>query len=176
MFCFGPLRIFYAQKPLVLQSKKTEELLVYLVCRGGSLLSKKSVAETIWPGRSESQAMCNLYKTLEWFKNLRQKDIDIPIISKRGTIGLDSRQIYSDLWEFDTHYYNRSQLQNCQRAVELYTGPVLSGAPYDWIAAYEAYYELSCAEMLELLSQQLEKDKTGQFNFYQRKLKILTET
>lgn len=41
VFCLGPLRIFYAQKPLVLQSKKAEELLAYLVCEKGNLISKK---------------------------------------------------------------------------------------------------------------------------------------
>lgn len=114
-----------------------------------------------------------LYKTLEWFKNLRQKGVCIPFITQRGTLGLDISQVYSDLWEFDLLYCNRSEIENCQRAVELYTGPPLAGAPYNWISAHEAYYELACAELLETLVQQCEE--TSQLNIYQKKLEIITE-
>ena len=115
-----------------------------------------------------------LYKTLEWFKNLRQKGICIPLITQRGTLGLDISQVYSDLWEFDALYYNRSEIENCRRAVELYTGPTLAGAPYNWISAHEAHYELACAELLETLVQQCEE--TSQLNIYQKKLEIITES
>ena len=57
--------------------------------------------------------------------------------------------------------------------VELYTGPPLAGAPYNWISAHEAYYELACAELLETLVQQCEE--TSQLNIYQKKLEIITE-
>lgn len=173
VFCFGPLRIFYAQEPLVLKSKKAEELLTYLVCEKGNLISKKCIAETIWPGRTESQAMYCLYKTLEWFKNLRRKGVYIPLVSQRGTLGLDTSQIYSDLWEFEKFYYNRSEIENCQKAIDLYIGPLLIGAPYNWISAHEARYELSCAELLQILVQQCEE--TSQLNIYQKKLKLITE-
>ncbi|WP_195270130.1 bacterial transcriptional activator domain-containing protein [Eubacterium sp. 1001713B170207_170306_E7] len=114
-----------------------------------------------------------LYKTLEWFKNLREQGICIPLITQRGTLGLDTTQIYSDLWEFEVLYLNRSQLENCQKAVDLYIGPLLAGAPYNWISAHEAHYELSCAELLEILMQQCKE--ASQLNIYQKKLEIITE-
>lgn len=114
-----------------------------------------------------------LYKTLEWFKNLRQQGIDIPLITQRGTLGLDTSQVYSDLWEFELLYHKRSEIENCQRAADLYVGPLLAGAPYDWIFPLEAHYELACAELLETLVQQCKE--TSQLNIYQKKLKIITE-
>lgn len=114
-----------------------------------------------------------LYKTLEWFKNLRQQGIDIPLITQRGTLGLDTSQVYSDLWEFELLYHKRSEIENCQRAADLYVGPLLAGAPYDWISPLEAHYELAYAELLETLVQQCKE--TSQLNIYQKKLKIITE-
>lgn len=88
-----------------------------------------------------------LYKTLEWFKNLRQQGIGIPLITQRGTLGLDTSQVYSDLWEFELLYHKRSEIENCQRAADLYVGPLLAGAPYDWISPLKrimSWPALSC--------------------------------
>ena len=146
------MRLYFNNVPLLIHSRKAEELLALLACENGILLSKKGVAGKLWPDTEPVRAIDNLYKVLSYLKTY--SDIDFPLVLRRGKIGLDINHYYSDIQEFKKFCDEEKKTEGYARAIEVYKGHLLSEENYEWVNEYEVNFEIRCIEMLEYLIQQ----------------------
>ena len=149
--CFGSMSVSRSGEQLIFQNKKAKELIAYLLCNGGGPIKNTVLAEVLWPDTPFTNAMDNLYKVNRYLRNLRIGEESFPIIVAHGEIYLDCKRLSCDLHDFEELYQQRGHAEAWGEAVELYRGSVYYGEYYDWIAPYEAYYDIRYLEMTEFL-------------------------
>lgn len=147
--CFGNLNITLEgkNKVIAIGSRKTEELIAYLLCSGGVFVSKQKIAAALWNKFTAERAMDNFYKTLKRLYCLGFFSIE----NLRGKIRLNMENICCDVFTFEELYAKRREIDQCEAAVALYRGPLLFDECYDWISIWEAYYDIRYQELLNRL-------------------------
>lgn len=126
-------------------------MIAFLACKKGDPVNKRGLAEILWPDADSAHAMDNLYKAYGYIKKLKNEGVIIPIQSSKNVFCLNLTEVSCDLVDFERMCSNESDYEDNSAAVELYQGPVLEDECYDWIATYEAYYELRYMELLDHL-------------------------
>ncbi|MCH5261419.1 MAG: hypothetical protein J1F42_00735 [Lachnospiraceae bacterium] len=149
--CFGNMSVSRNGEQVIFQNKKAKELIAYLLCNGGGPIKNTALAEILWPDTPFTNAMDSLYKVNRYLRNLRMGEESFPIIMEHGEIYLDCRRLCCDLHEFEELYQQREHAEAWGAAVELYRGSVFYDEYYDWIAPYEAYYDIRFLEMTGFL-------------------------
>lgn len=155
--CFGSMSISRNGEQIIFQNKKAKEMIAYLLCNGGGPIRNTVLAEVLWPDTPFTNAMDSLYKVNRYLRNLRMGEGSFPIIMAHGEIYLDCRRLSCDLQEFEELYQQSKHAETWGAAVELYRGSVFYDEYYDWIAPYEAYYDIRFLEMTEFLITYYEK-------------------
>jgi len=56
IYALGRLRVFYDQAPLQFPTKKTQDLLCFLLLHTGETLERELIAERLWPVRPPGKA------------------------------------------------------------------------------------------------------------------------
>ena len=166
--CFGSMSVSRSGEQLIFQNKKAKELVAYLLCNGGGPIKNTVLAEVQWPNTPFTNAMDNLYKVNRYLRNLRMGDESFPIIMAHGEIYLNCKRLSCDLHEFEELYQQREHAEAWGEAVELYRGSLYYGEYYDWIAPYEAYYDIRFLEMTEFLITYYEKSGNRETADYYR--------
>ena len=165
--CFGSMSISKAGQKIVFQNKKAKELIAYLLCNGGGPIRNTVLAEILWPDAPPANAIDSLYKVSRYLRNLRVGEESLPIVMAHGEIYFDYRKSSCDLYEFEKLYQQKEQVETWSAAVELYHGSVFYDECYDWIAPYEAYYDIRFLEMTEFLIAHYEnagnREKAGYY-------------
>lgn len=171
--CFGKFQLLFHGTPVPIRNKKAKELLSLLVCEQGHFLSKKKAAATLWPASNPVQAMNSLYKLCQYFKNAAAPLSLLPLTIENQSLSLDLERIDSDLSAFMQLSSPKScDFLSCYTAAEaLYTAPLLFDECYDWIAPYEAYYEIRYQDILQhLITYYRQIDNHRMAEYYQEKL------
>ncbi len=152
------------------KNRKARELLAYLISQNGTPFNKLSLAEILWPQTSQSQAMDNLYKVINFLKQS-----PFTLINSRGKIQLDLSVIQCDTFMFEKYYGDRHNIESARKAIELYEAPFLFEEYYEWTATKEAFYEIKYFEMLDNIVQYYESlhDETTA-SYYRLKQSIYT--
>lgn len=127
---------------IIFQNKKAKELIAYLLCNDGGPIKKTVLAKILWTDTPFTNAMDSLYKVNRYLRNLRMGEESFPIIMSHGEIYIDCRRLSCDLHEFEECYQQKEQVEARSEAVELYRGSIFYDEYYDWIAPYEAYYDI----------------------------------
>lgn len=153
-----------------IKNKKAKELLAYLISHNGTPFNKLTLAEILWPQTSQSQAMDNLYKVINFLK-----ESPFTLISSRGKLQLDLSVIQCDTFLFEKYYHNRDDIECARKAIELYEGPFLFEEYYEWTATKEAFYEIQYFETLDNVIQYYENinDETTA-SYYRLKQSLYT--
>lgn len=144
MRCFGLFSLYLDGIPIYL-NRKAGELLALLSCEGGGPLDKRAVAGMIWPNSGRKQSLNNLQKICKYIKSMKEK---IPLDCGKTQVFLDMKKIDCDLNEFRRLYRKRPDPDACEQVLELYRGLLFYHNSYDWVAQWEAYYELRYIEIL----------------------------
>lgn len=155
--CFGSMSVSRNGRKIILQNKKAKELIAYLLCNGGGPIKNSVAAEVLWPDATLTNEMDSLYKVIRYLRNLRIDEATLPIVMAHGEIYFDYTKLSCDLPEFEELYRQKEQIAPWSEAVELYRGSVFYDEFYDWIAPYEAYYDIRFLEMTEFLINHYEK-------------------
>src|SRR4249920_3807902 len=81
----GPaFHLGYADQPLRFETRTLEALLVYLACQGRAL-GRDTLAELLWPERSQEQARTNLSLAIHRLR----RQLDPYLLVTRHTLGLN---------------------------------------------------------------------------------------
>ncbi len=118
----------------------------------GGPLSKRYIASVLWPEADLERARDCLYKTLSWLRAEPELYGLFGLDAARESVSLHVEALSIDLVEFDRCYAGRSDVRCCERAAELYSGPLLWQECYDWTDEKQSWYEIRYAEVLNILA------------------------
>ncbi|MDR1649167.1 MAG: hypothetical protein LBR71_02810 [Synergistaceae bacterium] len=150
-----------------LHSAKAGELLAFLACERGGMVSKQRTAETLWPNAEGDRARRSLYKIIQHIRKLTFGGQAIPLLDAHGEISLDLRRVRVDAEEFLNLYASASP-EDWERALELYRGILLLDSDYDWAHEYETFYDVRYYELLERLARYYSDAKNENLARYYR--------
>jgi DNA-binding SARP family transcriptional activator len=145
VYALGVLRVLHGETEVILPTRKTGDLLCYLLLHRGELLERELIAERLWPDRPAGRASRCLCTTL-W--RLRQSidSTDLPdeslLLADRTTLGFNEAAPYwLDVEEFeeraaaglaDTLPCTSPGRRSLECALELYRGDLLRDRYDDW--------------------------------------------
>lgn len=157
---FGQLSV-YLDNQRVLEtewrSQKTKYLLAMLAAAGTSPVSEDKILESFWPESGQKGRNCLYWSTSILRKILKQKGADLdPIIRTSSGLQLNpDLRLWHDLALFnelvtsvrsgDTNAYN---IEDYLHVLQLYRGPYLEGAYFDWVVTQRHQLEVRAADLL----------------------------
>ena len=118
--CFGDFKASSGGVPLVFSYSKTYELLAFLIDRRGAMCSYPLIIEALWDGESGHLAYMKRIRS-DLINVFTDNGIADVIYSKRGFIGLDTKLINCDYYDF---------LEGKPDAVAAYQGIYMSQFPW----------------------------------------------
>lgn len=145
IYALGRLSVFHDQAPLQFPTKKTQDLLCFLLLHTGERLERELIAERLWPMRTPGKARRCLSTTL-WRLRQTLKDVDSSaqpyLRAGSNTLAFNTAAPY---W-FDVEVFERQATVGlvgslpCSRvhcraleeALELYRGDLFEGFYDDW--------------------------------------------
>ena len=116
--CFGDFEIYYDGTPVISFTKRSKELLAYLINKAGVLCPITEIRNAIFRDSSDSYirvAKKDLIKTLS---NIGEEDI---LVRGWGVLGIDKKKVQCDYFDY---------LDGKPSALNLYKGVYMS--QYDW--------------------------------------------
>ncbi len=100
--CFGNFEAFAAGKPLVCRSLQAIELLAYLIDRRGTYCHVKDVEAALWEGKPYTAARMSQVRNLvaSLSRCLNEAGCEDVLLRQYGHIGLDTRLVSCDYWDY----------------------------------------------------------------------------
>jgi DNA-binding SARP family transcriptional activator len=164
IYALGQLCVFYDQAPLHFPTKRTQDLLCFLLLHAGKTLERELIAERLWPVRPPGKARHCLSTTL-W--RLRQtlecrSPPDQPyLLTERSTLAFNTTAPY---W-FDVETFAQQAAvglagslpcteacrQALEEALDLYRGDLLEGCYDDWCLVERERLQLLLLQVLKRL-------------------------
>lgn len=177
--CFLMFTILIEDKELNInwRTKKSEELLAYLICQEGRFVSKGKIAEILWTEENTQKSLSNLYLCYYHLKQQFEKEgIILPIESKRGKMRISLEDIDVDIKYFEDYLKNCPKINDktitfAEKAVEIYKGDILEQNYYTWALELQQKYAIIYEELLEKIIKYYKKNgNKRKYNYYQEKL------
>jgi two-component SAPR family response regulator len=177
MKCFGDFAVFINGKRIDdnWRTKKTEELLAYLLCMNGKHVSRERIIHDLWPDLEIDKGYANLYTTqYNLKKRFEAFGIHHLIKSRLGDIWLNIEDVKADLLEFDrfSQSYNedKSEMEILEQMVELYKGMLFENKLYSWTLSMQQPYEVRFDNALnDLIRLHRERGDEKKARYYEMK-------
>ncbi|MGK9251447.1 response regulator [Paenibacillus humicus] len=172
---FGGIRFFRydgtggAEAPIKLRSPKTEELFVYLLCKG--TVSREEVADTLWRGLDPDKAAKNINSTLYYIRRpLADAGLESLLQAGRYDIRIDASQVDCDLYEYERIVQRiraepSPDLLRFDQAEAAAQGSFLTGKLYEWAGELSRRLERERMELMEGKARLLLRDSKPQAAF-----------
>lgn len=172
IYCFGKFRLIYGGRHVPISNRKAEELLAYLTVTG-TPVSKEKAAGLLWEASEPNRARDSLNKVCAYLRKLKKNTVtQLPLYIRRDELYLDMTLGYYDIREFKRLCENETDAAGWERAVALYTAPLLLENCYDWAVLEEAYYDIRYGELLKKLADYYRtEERTDMALFYEEKLR-----
>ncbi len=163
------------------RTRKSEELISFLISEKGSFVSKEKIAEALWPEKDRESALSNLYIAYYYIKKQENKTgVRIPIESERGKMRINMELIVCDILEFDRLIDAGNRADDAERAVcleraaELYQGLIFEDGYYTWVNTIQGFYEYRYVELLDnLIEYYCKNSDMKKAGYYEQKLKTI---
>lgn len=175
--CFGDFTVSINGKMIDdnWRTKKTEELLAYLLCMNGKSVSRERIISDLWPDLVLDKGYANLYTTQY---NLKKRfatfGIEKVLKSRLGSISLNLDNMKVDLLQFDSlsksYSEDKSEMEILEQMVDLYSGLLFENKPYSWTLNIQQPYEVMFDNALNTLIQYYrECDNETKVQYYESK-------
>jgi two-component system, LytTR family, response regulator len=159
--CFGHFSIFLDGEDINVnwRTRKSEELIAYLICNRGSFVSKEKIADALWPELDGDKSMANLYLAHYYIRKLSQQTgLSIPIESATGKMRFNFDQVRCDFIEFarlaDTLGIVTSEnIHLAEEALKRYHREPFEDSYYHWLIDFQ----LKCGRMRMDIEKKIEK-------------------
>ena len=116
--CFGEFEVFYDGLPVVSLTKRSKELLAYLVDKAGAVLSTADISNVIFPGNVDSYFRVVKKDLIKSLSEIGQEDI---LINDWGKLGINRGKVPCDYFDY---------LDGDRTAYNQYNGAYM--LQYDW--------------------------------------------
>ena len=116
--CFGEFEVFYQGKPVISFTKRSKELLAYLVDKAGAVCTSVDISNAIFRGSSDSYFRVVKKDLVKILSDIGQEDI---LINVWGKLGINREKVRCDYFDY---------LDGNPRAVNQYKGAYM--LQYDW--------------------------------------------
>ena len=116
--CFGDFEVFYDGEPVQSFTKRSKELLAYLVNKAGILCPISEIRNAIFKDSSDSYIRVAKKDLVRIFSDIGQADI---LVKGWGVLGIDRKKVQCDYFDY---------LDGKPSAINLYKGVYMS--QYDW--------------------------------------------
>ena len=118
--CFGEFEVFYREAPVTLFTKRSKELLAYLVDKAGAVCTSSDISNTIFRGNSDSYFRVVKKDLMDALSEIGQDDI---LIKGWGKLGINREKVRCDYFDY---------LDGNPKALNQYKGAYM--LQYDWAA------------------------------------------
>lgn len=119
--CFGKFEVFHHGEPVTTFTKRSKELLAYLVDKGGAVCLSSDIRNAILRGSADSYIRVVKKDLMKTLTELGQEDI---LIKGWGTMGINRAKVRCDYFDY---------LDGNPRALNRYKGVYMS--QYEWAQA-----------------------------------------
>ncbi len=119
--CFGEFEVFLHGEPVTSFTKRSKELLAYLVDKSGAVCSSADINNTIFRTNSDSYFRVVKKDLIETLSGIGQEDI---LIKDWGKLGINRKKVRCDYFDY---------LDGDPRALNQYKGVYMS--QYEWAKA-----------------------------------------
>jgi len=183
--CFMMFTIVAGGEELNLKwrTRKSEELLAYLICQEGRFVSKEKIAESLWPEESKQKSLSNLYLSYYLLKQeFEKRGISLNVESKRGKMRISIEDIETDTMEFmdcleKCEQMNDATIAFAERAAELYRGELLEENYFAWALEPQQRYAILYEELLERIIKYYKvAGNARKCKYYKDKMKSILES
>lgn len=155
--CFGRLSLILngEYKTIHWRTKKSLELLCYLICHKNRFIAKEKIGDLLWPDASPEKIKSNFHLTYYHLKKtFEDLNIPVPFESKRGSIRLNVDQFELETVIFE---YNLSQLEIinpsnillAEETLAMYRGHIFEEHYFSWSSELQSKYDISYIILLK---------------------------
>ncbi|MHB8986679.1 MAG: response regulator [Eubacteriales bacterium] len=136
--CFGKFKVVTGSGEVRFRTGKAEELLAFLIDRGGEEVNRNEIIDRIWAEYDGDRAVAHFNTTLHYVKKaLIQYGVEAPVGHARGAYRLDTAGISCDLHRFMSVVSAQNKISDIsipefEEAAALYTGDYLEGNEFQW--------------------------------------------
>ena len=116
--CFGEFEVFYHGEPVTAFTKRSKELLAYLVDKAGAVCASSDISNTIFRGSSDSYFRVVKKDLIKTLSEIGQEDI---LIKGWGKLGINRERVRCDYFDY---------LDGKPEALSQYKGTYMS--QYQW--------------------------------------------
>lgn len=116
--CFGDFEVFYDGEPLATFTRRSKELLAYLVSKAGVLCPVTEICNAIFRDNSDSYIRVAKKDLVRSLSDIGQEDI---LVKGWGVLGIDRKKVQCDYFDY---------LDGKSSALNQYKGVYMS--QYDW--------------------------------------------
>ena len=116
--CFGEFEVFYAGDPVTSLTKRSKELLAYLVDKAGAVCTSNDISRTIFRGSADSYLRVSKRDLIKSLSEIGQEDI---LIIGWGKLGIRREKVACDYFDY---------LDGDPRALNQYKGAYMT--QYEW--------------------------------------------
>lgn len=145
--CFSRFAIFFGsgKQEVAIRNEKARELIAFLLMYKDKGIDKATICKNVWGDRTIVEGMDCLYKTINFIKHI---DIPLHLESSHEKIWICTDNLDIDLLTFEQLYQDSNQIDNKERMISLYKGPLFNDETYAWSCTWEAFYDLKYLEIL----------------------------
>ena len=123
--CFGNFEVYYDGEPVVSFTKRSKELLAYLIHKAGVLCPVTEIRNAIFRDSTDSYIRVAKKDLIRTFSDIGVEDI---LIRGWGVLGIDRRKVRCDYFDY---------LDKKPGALNLYQGAYMS--QYDWAQGHNLF-------------------------------------
>src|SRR5579871_3566801 len=167
---FGPMQVRVQGNPLPqVRRRKALWLLALLTLHSHRAMEREGVAALLWPETDPSHAAANLALHLSELRKALGPQATRLKSPERGALRLDLRGAAVDVLAFDAAIKGGT-LSDLERAVTLYSGPLLEGCNEGWVCEERTAREQDCLTALQRLGEAavVGGDHQQAVSYYQR--------
>lgn len=95
--CFGDFEVFYQGKPVVSFTKRSKELLAYLVDKAGAVCASADISSSLFPNSSDSYLRVVKRDLIKTLSEMGEEDI---LIAGWGKLGINREKVRCDYYEY----------------------------------------------------------------------------
>ncbi|ANQ53027.1 histidine kinase [Thermosipho affectus] len=147
---FGKYGIYLKDEKILLNSKKAEYILYYLILNVKRKIFVNEILDLFFEGYDKIYSRKNLNTLLYMIRkglNITKDDLKI----EKNMIFLNPRKLKCDYLEFQKLMEKKPSNDVLQKITQLYSGELLSGLDFDWIMPFRKL----CEMQILLMTQQL---------------------
>ena len=95
--CFGEFEVFYCGEPVIAFTKRSKELLAYLVDKAGAVCTSADISNAIFKSSSDSYLRVAKKDLIKILSDIEQEDI---LIKGWGKLGINREKIQCDYFDY----------------------------------------------------------------------------